>query len=149
MLFDIIASDKTECAFKDEILMAAIYFTNHLIIVSKESLQERFRKLFISDEESQNFFNQTYNYINYYFRQTKRGLLEDYYKTHKWPDELARKCFVIDKNIEKQILIMWRLLCSNGNVWMANFFRKQDSNNISRPKNIIWLIADRIGDLTN
>ena len=53
-------------------------------------------------------------------------------------------CYNINKNLEKQLIKFFRILCMNGNRKMQNFLRKQHTN--VKSFNIISIISENASD---
>ena len=57
---------------------------------------------------------------------------------------MERVCYNINKNLEKQLIKFFRILCMNGNRKMQNFLRKQHTN--VKSFNIISIISENASD---
>jgi hypothetical protein len=57
-----------------------------------------------------------------------KDTLRHYYIRHEYTDELSEKCFMIDKNLEKQLVSLFMNFCIQGNFEMQEYFREQTNN---------------------
>jgi len=65
-----------------------------------------------------NFFKKSNTILSLYFKKVGKGLLDQFYENHVNPVELSRAAYYTNKNLEKQILRMFRQLCADGNTKM-------------------------------
>jgi hypothetical protein len=69
-----------------------------------------------------------------------KGTLKPFYSRHKYTDELSDKCYLIDKNLEKQVVSMFKNFCSMDNTEMQDYIREQPNNNKSY--NMVEIMTD-------
>ena len=128
--------------YSDEIFNIVAYFTWKLFAVRPISTQEKFYRFFQDDSISQNFFKQCFDYIKVHKNKLSSGVLKDFYGIKQFTDELSHNWYLMDKNLEKQIITMIKYLCSNDNREMQNYFRFQDKS--VKSYNLVALISDYI-----
>ena len=75
-----------------------------------------------------------------YSDKINKGILKQFFAKQKYTDELSPKSYYVDKNLEKQIIDFFRLLCKNGNPFMQNYMKKQSNN--SRSYNIVIMVNE-------
>ena len=70
----------------------------------------------------------------------QKDSLRSYYSQQKYTDELSRTCYLVDKNLEKQVLTLLRLFCSNDNREMQDYLREQTNSTVSY--NMVTLVTN-------
>jgi hypothetical protein len=105
-----------------------------------ESVQKKFFGFFKTDSTSEHFFKQCHEYILVHMEKLKKGILKPFYSRHKYTDEMSEVCYFIDKNLEKQVVSLFKNFCSMDNTDMQNYIREQDTN--SKSYNMVEIITD-------
>ena len=131
-----------QSVFMNDIFGITSYFMCKLLDIRPQSIQEKFMGFFQNDPLSQNFFRQWYEYIEVHKDKLSNDVLDDFYRNKLSKDELSQKWYLIDKNLEKQVVSMLKLLCSEDNKDMQNYIRNQE--NSAKSYNFVSLIADYI-----
>ncbi|CAI2387002.1 unnamed protein product [Moneuplotes crassus] len=144
MIFKILSSSKDDIfCYSNEIFNITAYFCNKLLGLRSESIQNKFLGFFKTDSTSEHFFNQCYEYIQVHRDKLERGTLRAYYSRQKYTDELASSCYLVDKNLEKQVVSLMANFCAHDNKEMQNYMRDQSNN--TKNYNMIQMITDYSG----
>ena len=69
-------------------------------------------------------------------------VLDDFYKNKKFKDELSSKPYLVDKNLEKQIINLLKYFCFHDNKSMKDYIRYQEKS--TKNYNLVKLIADYV-----
>ena len=141
MIFKILSTIRTgRSEYSNEVYSITAYFTWKLLLIRPKSTQKNFLQFFQDDSISQNFFKQCFEYIKFHKDKLSSGVLKDFYSQKHFTDELSQNWYKVDKNLEKQIVSMLRLFCSNDNLDMQNYMRFQDKS--VKSYNLVTLISD-------
>jgi len=112
-----------------------------------ESVQNKFLGFFKTDATSEQFFKQCHEYINVHKDKLSKDTLIHFYAKHKYTDELSDTCYLVDKNLEKQVVSLFKNLCSMANSELQNFVRDQSTN--SKSYNMVVVFSDYIASFLN
>ena len=141
MIFKILSTCKDDTfTYSNEIFGIASYFCTKLLFMRTKSVQDKFLGFFKNDSTSQHFFKQCSEYIQVHMEKLQKGSLKFYYSQQKYTDELSRTCYLVDKNLEKQVLTLLRLFCANDNREMQNYLR--DQTNSTKSYNMVTLVTN-------
>jgi hypothetical protein len=130
MIFKILSTSEDE-AHSHNIFGMTSYFLCKLLSHRPKSWQQKFLGFFKNDSTSEHFFQQWFTYLNVHKAKLSKGSLRELYKSKNYTDELSNACYLVDKNLEKQIVRMLRMLCFNSNAEMQNYMREQTNSTIS------------------
>jgi hypothetical protein len=139
-VFSVLSDSNDNTSLRDEVFMIVLYYLNKLLAVRTASVQEKLAGLFRNNSGSQNLFFKMNQYLKTYQSKINKNILRPFFSKQKYTDELSPKSYYVDKNLEKQIIDFFRLLCKNGNTWMQNYMKKQHNN--SRSFNMINIVND-------
>mmetsp|Transcript_29160 Transcript_29160/g.33359 ORF Transcript_29160/g.33359 Transcript_29160/m.33359 type:complete len:192 (-) Transcript_29160:2189-2764(-) len=141
MIFKILSAAKNDAfCYSNEIFSITSYFCNKILMMRPDSVQEKFFGFFVNDSTSQNLFKQFNEYINMHIAKLSKGILMDFYSQQNYTDEMSKNCYIVDKNLEKQIVVLLKSLCSNDNTKMQNYMRFQYNN--AKSYNMVNLMVD-------
>ena len=111
MLFSILcSSNENDYLYSTEVFGMTLYFVNKIMILTPETMQEKFYEFFKNDTSSENFFKQCHDFISNHVDKLDKGMINEQYLGKKHTDELTRYSYLIDKNLEKQIVSVMSLL---------------------------------------
>ena len=130
----------SQSEYMNEIFSITTYFICSLLSIRPESVQGKFLGFFKNDSIAQNFFKQCYEFIELHKNKLTSGVLKDYYSQIYQTDEISQTCYIIDKNLEKQIIKLLKLLCTHDNTDMQNYIRFQDKS--IKSYNLVILLTD-------
>lgn len=105
-----------------------------------KSVQTKFLGFFKTDSTSQHFFKQCHEYIQVHIDKLTKGTLRHFYSRQKYTDELSQTCYLVDKNLEKQVVSLLKNFCLQDNREMQNYIREQTNN--TKSFNMIVAISD-------
>ena len=143
MIFKMLSNLRSsQSEYTNEVFSITTYFLCSLLEIRPESIQEKFLGFFQNDSISQNFFRQCYEFISLHRSKLISGVLKDYYSRLDQADEISQTCYTIDKNLEKQVINLLKLLCIHDNTNMQNYMRFQDKS--IKSYNLVVLIADYV-----
>jgi hypothetical protein len=129
MIFKILSTSKDDTfCYSNEIFNITSYFCNKLLALRPASVQNKFLGFFKTDSTSEHFFKQCYEYIMVHIDKLSKGTLKHHYNRQKYTDELSDKCYMIDKNLEKQVVSLFMNFCLQGNFEMQEYIREQTNN---------------------
>ena len=129
MIFKILSTSKDDSFwYSNEIFNITAYFCSKLLELRPESVQEKFLGFFKTDSSSEHFFKQCHEYIQVHMDKLQNGTLKDFYSRHRYTDELSDSCYLVDKNLEKQVVSLFRNFCLHDNKEMQNYLREQVNN---------------------
>lgn len=129
MIYSILTSlSNEEFAYSHNVFNITCRFLSNLLKLRPESLQTRFIEFFNNDQGSQNLFSQCNSIIEQHMNVLKKGTMRSFYSYVIYTDHLSMNSYIIDDNLEKQVLILVRLLCSNNNKEMQSIMRDQQFN---------------------
>lgn len=129
MIFKILSSSKDDSfCYSNEIFSITAYFCNKLLQLRPASVQEKFLGFFKTDSTSQHFFMQCNEYLKVHMDKLNRNTLKAFYSRHNYTDELSETCYLIDKNLEKQVVTLLKNFCLQDNTEMQDYLREQTYN---------------------
>jgi hypothetical protein len=123
MLFEVLSQSKEDTPFASEIFGITLYFINKLFALRTQSLQKKFKGLFLNDPACPSFFLKINKYITSHNHKIRKGVLRPFLILQRYTDELSPKSYYVDKNLEKQIIEFLRFLCKNGNTFMQDYLK--------------------------
>ena len=111
MLFSILcSSNENDHLYSTEVFGMTLYFVNKIMIMTPETMQKKFYEFFKNDTSSENFFKQCHDFISIHLDKLDKGMINEQYLGKKHTDELTQYSYLIDKNLEKQIVSAMSLL---------------------------------------
>ena len=141
MMFKMLCNQNNKHSlYMNEVFCIVSYFLGKLLDLRPNSIQEKFMGFFSNDPISQNFFRDCYEYIEVHKDKLAIGILKDFYKDKKFKDELSHKWYLVDKNLEKQIVSLMKRFCSHDNREMQDYIRFQENSGESY--DLVTLIAN-------
>ena len=80
------------------------------------------------------------DYLKLHMNKLNRNTLKDFYSRHEYTDDLSKTCYLIDKNLEKQVVTLLKNFCLQGNREMQDYLREQKYN--SKSYNMVLTTTD-------
>ena len=141
MLFRILSTSKDDLfCYSNEIFGISSYFCNKLLKLRSESMQKKFLSFFKTDPTSQNFFRQCNEYLKVHQEKLKKNILRPFYSRQMYTNELAETCYVVDMNLEKQVVTLLKNFCLQGNTEMQDYLRDQTFS--AKSYNMVETVTD-------
>ena len=129
MMFKMLATQGIKHSiYINEIFGIISYFIWELLDIRPQSVQEKFMWFFQNHSLSQNFLRQCYEYIEVHKDKLSSNVLHDFYRNKHFKDELSHKWYIIDKNLEKQVVSLLKSLWWEENKEMKDYMRIQENN---------------------
>jgi hypothetical protein len=97
MIFEILSQSKEDDKFSTEIFCITMYFLNKLMHLRIQSLQKKFKGLFLNDPACPAFFKKVNTYLKSHSDKRRSGLLKQFYFKQRYTDELSPKAYFVDK----------------------------------------------------
>ena len=147
MMFTLLSENMDGNIYSDQIFMIGCYYLNKLLYVRTATTQEKFEIMFKNHSGSQAFFTKVDKYINIYSSKIANGVLKESYENSVYTDEASNRPYYIDKSLEKQMVILLKSFCMQGNTFMQDYMRDQTENN--RTYNLVMSITDFLNVFTD
>ena len=103
-------------------------------------MQKKFLSFFKTDPTSQNFFRQCNEYLKVHQEKLKKNILRPFYSRQMYTNELAETCYVVDMNLEKQVVTLLKNFCLQGNTEMQDYLRDQTFS--AKSYNMVETVTD-------
>ena len=84
--------------------------------------------MFKNHPSSEKFFSTIEKYLSIYRSKIENGVLKESYINTILIDEASNRPYYIDKSLEKQMVLLLKNLCSQGNHFMQDYVRDQTMN---------------------
>ena len=123
MIFEFLAASTKSVTNEDKILAIVLHFTNNLLEARPRSIQDKFLLFLKTSVNSQNFFKKCHKFLKMHQSKVSTGLLDRFFDKQVKTNNLTTRAYLMDVNLEKQIVQLFRNLCANGNIEIKDFVR--------------------------